>query len=138
MDVDQFKTYFYSAKGVYNVDSGGGKMLEYGYDKVDEALWLDKDTGFKAQLYTDKNGNYILAFAGTEDLQDAYQDGASFGWGQWDENRTPVFNYLESLNIDSDESNDIKSIHFVGHSLGGALAQYAAYDFVETEYIKGP
>ena len=97
MNQMEFKAAFYAAKGVYNVDSGGGKMLGYGYDKVDEVIWLDKNTGFKAQLYTDKNGNYILAFAGTEDLQDAYQDGASFGWGQWESNKPPIIQYLNEI-----------------------------------------
>jgi hypothetical protein len=59
-------------------------------------------------------------------LQDAYQDLANFGIGQWDRNRTEMMEYFFPLK----ESGLVNSIQFTGHSLGGALAQYAAYDFV--------
>ena len=33
--------------------------------------------------------------------------------------------------------NDARTIHFAGQSLGGALAQYAAYDFVRARTTVG-
>ena len=38
----------------------GGALT--GYDKVEGGIWLDADTGFKAQLYENRNepGHYLL------------------------------------------------------------------------------
>ena len=129
MNLNTFKTAFYGAYGAYSAETGGGDLESYGYSKVDGGLWQDNLTGFKAQLYKDAQNNYLLAFAGTEDLQDAYQDVTSYGWGQWQSRKDVILQYFRELE-DADQGS-INSIHFVGHSLGGALAQYAAYDFAE-------
>jgi hypothetical protein len=92
-----------------------------------EWIWDDPTTGFKAVLYTivDELGvkHGIVAFAGTEDGQDMLSD-LNLGWDQWDANRNSFFSELEN--------NELSSITFAGHSLGGALAQYATYEYVAT------
>jgi len=142
----EFKTAFYASNGAYTVDSGGGDLTLFGYKSVSGGVWIDPDTGFKARTYVsidgagNETGNYILAFAGTEtsDAQDGYQDLASFGWGQWFSNKHEVIDFFSKLQSDGDASNDIQSITFTGHSLGGALAQYAAYDFADSSNGKTP
>ncbi|OMH37544.1 lipase family protein [Motiliproteus sp. MSK22-1] len=129
MNLNEFKVSFYAAEGAYNVDVGRGNLE--GYSSVSGGNWVDSATGFKATAYKDTQGNYILAFAGTEPDQDPYQDIASFGWGQWESNRDKVFTLFRRFIEDLDPTNDVSSLTFVGHSLGGALAQYAAYDFVK-------
>lgn len=134
MTLNEFKIAFNAADGAYAADEGGGNLGGTGYSSVQGGFWFDSATGFKARAYTDGNGNYIIAFAGTEtnNPQDAYQDLASFGWGQWFKNKP----YVESFFADLMENgNPINSILFTGHSLGGALAQYAAYDFVKEGII---
>lgn len=122
MTQDKFLVAFNSAAGAYKADTGGGSIKGYSY--VDK--WEDAATGFKSRAYVDATGNYILAFAGTEDMQDAYQDLANFGMGQWERASKEIMNFFSGLKSDG----AIQSLQFTGHSLGGALAQYAAYDFV--------
>ncbi len=76
----EFLIAFNSAAGAYQAETGGGSLIPWHYSHV--KTWEDASTGFKARAYVDDSGNYILAFAGTEDLQDAYQDLANFGMGQ--------------------------------------------------------
>ncbi|MDN5871109.1 MAG: DUF2974 domain-containing protein, partial [Nitrococcus sp.] len=92
------------------------------------AVIEDPLTGFRVMAFkNDVTGERILAFAGTQDLQDAFQDGR-LGWDQWTKNAEDVQRYLNRL---ADEGN-ATAVHFTGHSLGGALAQYAVYDFMST------
>jgi Ca2+-binding RTX toxin-like protein len=89
-------------------------------------IFIDETTGFKAVVYSADNGDgshrVIVAFAGTEDGQDMIAD-LSLGWGQWQENRDKIFDYLKDFNP--------SEIVFTGHSLGGALAQYATYEYLD-------
>lgn len=82
-------------------------------------------TGLKVVIYESVNASgtkdFIIAFAGTENLQDAAAD-INLGLSQWSED---VRNRITSFVRDNAAYG---RIHFTGHSLGGALAQYAAYD----------
>ncbi len=92
---------------------------------------VDSSTGLRASVYqraiVDGEGlpggrfDFVVAFAGTEDWQDAYAD-IRLGWDQWKVGREVLLNELRSVAGSG-------TIHFTGHSLGGALAQYAAYEF---------
>ncbi len=92
---------------------------------------VDSGTGLRASVYQrelrDGEGrplgkfDYVVAFAGTEDWQDAYAD-IRLGWDQWGMSRDALLDKLAGLSSSG-------TIHFTGHSLGGALAQYAAYEF---------
>ncbi len=108
-------------------------ILGMGIHLYQGEVWIDDGTGFKARLYKDNDNNYIVSFAGTEDAQDAYQDVANFGWGQWESKRGEILNFFKGLSDDG----DLGSVVFTGHSLGGALAQYAAYDIVSESIISG-
>mgnify|MGYP000703972417 FL=1 len=116
----EFNTRFYAAEGAYNFEEGGGELDTFGYTRVE--AFIDPGTGAKAIIYKNEH-EYLISFAGTENgAQDWGQNLMNMGWGQWV--------WLESrLNLFFEDKEATK-IDFVGHSLGGALAQYAAYSFV--------
>ena len=126
MNQTEFLVAFNSAAGAYQAETGGGSLAPWGY--THEQTWQDAATGFKARAYSDGAGNYILAFAGTEDFQDAYQDLANYGMVQWEAGRPLIESFFQD--IKDNLNKELNSIQFTGHSLGGALAQYASYDFV--------
>ncbi|MBC7837923.1 MAG: putative Ig domain-containing protein [Nitrospiraceae bacterium] len=89
-------------------------------------------TGFKAIAY-EKNSpgspkEVILAFGGTDgpNPTDWVTNTQHLGWNQWNENRDQIFEYLNSLSPDT-------KIAFSGQSLGGTLAQYAAYEWIQSK-----
>jgi len=114
----------------YQLDSGTlpipSELTETGWRlnaDLDGTGFLDIATnGLKAIALTDGQGRIVIGFAGTEGIQDACSD-IGLGWSQWDSARDFILPYLDQ------EDSSIKEIHFTGHSLGGALAQYAAYEF---------
>jgi hypothetical protein len=80
------------------------------------------ETGFKAAIYV-KNGEHILAFAGTDGLKDG---------GDWSSNITNEMGRLskqheQALKVSKvlADSNNITNLRFTGHSLGGGLASLA-------------
>lgn len=134
MEMDKFESAFFAANGAYSLDTGGGDLTAQGYQSVPGGAWIDSATGFKARAYTDGNGNYILAFAGTESVQDGYQNLASLGWDQWEQNKPFIMAFFQNIkNI-----GQLNTVTFTGHSLGGALAQYAAYDFAGNSFGATP
>lgn len=97
------------------------------------------ELGFKAIVFKNQaviNGpaEYILAFGGTDgpDKVD-WTSNTQLGWNQWADNRvqSQIFTFLNSLG-----AND--KITFTGQSLGGALAQYAAYDYIRRKTVNFP
>ncbi len=112
----------------YNVspqyDIVPGLSFQQDFERTDEA------TGFKVIAYKNaQTDEVILAFGGTDgvNFQDWASDVEHLGWNQWiDDNRTAVFNYLNGL-------GPTTKIHFTGQSLGGALAQYATYEYVQVQ-----
>ncbi len=140
MSVNTLSLALYNASvDIYNRGSTG-YVQEFGYEidqtfgGIGTGFFIDETTGFSVVAFqsTSDPSEKILAFMGTEDLQDAYAD-LHLGWTQWlgneGKNREAVIdNYLNTL------SNDA-TIHFTGHSLGGALAQYAAYDYVHETMV---
>ncbi|HSL03114.1 MAG TPA: putative Ig domain-containing protein [Nitrospiraceae bacterium] len=89
-------------------------------------------TGFKAIAY-EKNSpgspkEVILAFGGTDgpNPTDWVANTQHLGWNQWNENRDQIFEYLSNLSPDT-------KITFSGQSLGGTLAQYAAYEWIQSK-----
>jgi len=108
-------------------------LIAVGYQPVVDfapeggSSYIDPNTGFAATLWKNETTKeVIVAFRGTEpNAQDVYTD-LNLGVPQWKENRERVINYLSNL---TDEGY---GVNFTGHSLGGALAQYAAYDLLNT------
>lgn len=97
-------------------------MVNNGYTVV-EAPWLnDPDTGFNVVVFQ-KVGTkeYIVAFTGTQGAQDGVAD-IALGTSQWKAKGQAVTDFLKRL--------EATNIDFTGQSLGGALAQYAAYDYL--------
>jgi len=91
--------------------------------EVDGVNYNDPISGFKSQLYeSTENGvtQYVYAFAGTEDWRDWIADGLQLP-GQSEQ-------YAEAINNAKLISNTVgvDNLTFVGHSLGGGLAQAAA------------
>ena len=82
----------------------------------------ESKTGFDCTIYRKIGTNeFIVAFAGTKDGQDVAAD-VALGTEQWKAARLRVLDSLKDLQA--------INISFTGHSLGGAIAQYAAYDYI--------
>ncbi len=119
-----------------------------GYKMADddelEALGISKNDlqkrnhGFKADLYVDENGNYVLAFRGTtsdprdmgrRDLPflpnwswDWIDDNASQGLGMGSEQYEDAIRLAQKVNANKPDG---KQLIITGHSLGGGLATAA-------------
>lgn len=113
------------ARAVYNLEDSVGSFKRIkgkallAYNVSAEQL-VDPETGLKSALYTD--GTYtVLAFAGTESgLADKIADATqAFGLN------TPQYEKAIELRTKLSETR-IKSLTFVGQSLGGGLAAAAA------------
>ena len=95
----------------------------------------DPSTGFGYIAYRNEQTNeVIVAMRGTDgpNPQDWVSNSQYLGWNQWSERgagRDLVFGFLDGL-TNPDGSAFTGKIHFTGQSLGGALAQYAAYEYV--------
>jgi len=99
-----------------------------------EQRFDDRYSGFGATVYSrvagDGKRDYIVALQGTRgpNIQD-WSGNLIYGWDKWTAdtqgaNGPDLMVFLLSI-------GDIRNIHFTGQSLGGALAQYAAYDFID-------
>lgn len=89
---------------------------------IDPALLENPETGFRAGIYTDGDGNHVLAFAGSNEAQD--WTGANLrqglGWQaeQYDE-------AVQLAQLAADAYGD--GLVITGHSLGGGLAATASF-----------
>ena len=88
---------------------------------IDPAQLDNPETGFRAGIYTDGDGNHVLAFAGSNDLKD--WTGANFRQGVgWDSEQ-----YDEAVQLAQLASAAYgQDLAITGHSLGGGLAATAA------------
>jgi Ca2+-binding RTX toxin-like protein len=92
---------------------------------------ITNELGLYAAIYRKKGTHeYIFLFRGTEppntwegakDWSNNFND----GWPQYAQARARIAASLQEI-VDS---NSNAKVHLVGHSLGGALAQFTAYDF---------
>jgi len=119
---EQARTLALASEATSNASGGETPFLE-GYGDAIRTFY-DPNTGFQAVVFRKEGTNeYIVAFAGTGDAQDAAAD-LALGTPQWRANANEVLTFLNGLNA--------TNIDFTGRSLGGALAQYAAYDYLKT------
>ena len=104
----------------YDNDSGGFE----GYERID---LLQGQDGFNAHIYQNTNNttDVVVALTGTEDLVDAFAD-ANLGSNQWMNNGNNLIQRVSDI-------EGLSKVTFTGHSLGGALAQFAAYDFLNAD-----
>ena len=100
---------------------------------LDGLLGTGKLTGFDASIYEAPDGSIVLAFRGTESgadgLTDLLQLASSITPAQYEAASRLLHLLLEN--------NPGKNITVVGHSLGGALAQYAMIDNDLEGRVKG-
>lgn len=95
----------------------------------------DPKTGFHAEIYQKiGTSEYTVAFTGTQPNDPAGRDvlaDLALGTTQWTTNKDSISAALSTLSGASE-------ITFTGHSLGGALAQYAAYDYLSNNSSHPP
>ena len=95
------------------------------------AQYSNPDTGFFAQVWENPSSKEIIvAYRGTEvgSTEDWYAN-ANYGLTQHGDSESSTL-LLEWL-WDEDTVQPGSSVYLTGHSLGGALAQYGAYQLVE-------
>ncbi len=87
---------------------------------VDMVFGSPTASGVTAYAMKNGDGDVVIAFRGTNDGADVVSDVTRLGYDQWEQIRSQVNDYLDT--------NWTGEVTFAGHSLGGALAQYAAYE----------
>ena len=117
----------YSEDGLSIPNPYDAELVESNYRVINQ---FEHDrTGYKAVLFRNLVTNdLIVAFAGTDGLDsiDWWGNSTHYGWNQWEDNRRALLDFLGSI---AREEGQSFAIHFAGQSLGGALAQYALYEF---------
>lgn len=91
---------------------------------IDPGFLVNKNTGFQSAIYSDGQGDYVLAFAGTD----------SSDWsGDWRQGNIPQSLGLESVQYQQAKRLSERAyeaygqyLAITGHSLGGGLAAVAA------------
>jgi RHS repeat-associated protein len=101
----------YERQDLYPVKQQGWQILQ---------IYSDKDTGFHAIAFINKEGNVVLAYAGTDDGMDWVSNiGQSVG--------LPTPQYEKALDLAQKYKEWYGSeLQFTGHSLGGGLATASA------------
>lgn len=99
-------------------------------DYVKIAETITNELGLAATIYHNPStSEYILSFRGTEDpnswegLKD-WANNVNDGWPQFEKSRNAIAKTIGKIFTADSRSR----VHIVGHSLGGALAQFTAYD----------
>lgn len=110
-----------ASKLAYSDGPLGGQLP--GYQWVRE--FAEPGTGFHAQVFKNSANEYVVGFTGTQAIfKDAYTD-LNLGWTQWISSKNDIMGFLRGLKA----NGELASVNFTGHSLGGGLAQYAAYEY---------
>ena len=114
----------YDISPLYTIMPGFSKVSDDNNSRIDSI-------GFKFVAYRNETTNeVIVAFGGTDGPDPVDWTGnTALGWNQWLLGRDLVFSILRDSNV----VNASTKVHFTGQSLGGALAQYAAYEWVKTK-----
>jgi|694.fasta_scaffold01069_41 Ca2+-binding RTX toxin-like protein len=92
---------------------------------------ISNEYGLYVTTYKQIGGsNYIVSFRGTENAPFSasskdWVNNFNEGWPQYRKDAIDIARIVDSIIL----RDNISQVHIVGHSLGGALAQFAAYDF---------
>ncbi len=88
----------------------------------------NSSTGLYVTTYHNPATNeYIVAFRGTEFTSgNDWANNANRGWPQYEQNQAQIQGLLNGLTAGGSQ------ISITGHSLGGGLAQFAAYDYANS------
>ena len=87
---------------------------------LDPGAFRDESSGFKASLFQEQaTGEFVLAFAGTEDWTD-WKTNLGQGAGDLDDQ------YRQAIDLAVSVTDAVGQTKMVGHSLGGGLAAAAA------------
>ena len=117
-------------------DDAGLNLMPSSWNQIGLSNWTvkqrydDPKTGFGATVYKKDNGNgtfdYIVAMQGTRgpNIQD-WGGNLIYAWDKWGGDVAQGM-VGDLLNLDP---SSVNQINFTGQSLGGALAQYAAYNY---------
>ncbi|MGO1540691.1 MAG: hypothetical protein ACTHZI_09000 [Luteimonas sp.] len=89
---------------------------------IDPSLLENPDTGFRAGIYSDGDGNYVLAYAGSNEAQDWTGANLRQGLG-W---QSEQYDQAVQLAQFADEAYG-DDLVITGHSLGGGLAATASF-----------
>ena len=99
----------------------------------------DPDTGFKCVIYQNLDKReLIVAMGGTDgtDIKDWWGNVTHYGWNQWATRRLDILEEIDKRILEMQgPKGEQPAIYFTGQSLGGALAQYAGYEFAETHLL---
>lgn len=114
----------YDILPLYTIMPGFNKVSNDNNSRIDSI-------GFKFVAYRNEATNEVIVAFGGSDGPDPvdWTSNTALGWNQWEDGRDRVFELLR----DSRVVNASTKVHFTGQSLGGALAQYAAYEWVKTK-----
>lgn len=104
-------------QGDHLVDEQGNQI------PIDPAMLEDSNTGFRAGIYQNDQGQYVVAYAGTDpsEMADIGADATqAFGL------ETAQYNQAIALAKEAEVVFGDGNVAFTGHSLGGGLAQAGA------------
>ncbi len=104
-------------QGDHLVDANGNQVA------IDPATLEDASTGFRASIYQNQQGQYVVAYAGTDpsEMPDIGADATqAFGL------ETKQYNQAIALAKEAEVAFGDGNVVFTGHSLGGGLASAAA------------
>lgn len=96
-------------------------------DKWEQYLDQDKDNGFYATLYEDKNGNIVVAYRGTDigaginDVEEDYMQAMGISSDQYD----AAVKLAKKVQDAKNQGKIGGDVSITGHSLGGGLATIA-------------
>ncbi|WP_242112776.1 Mbeg1-like protein [Luteimonas aquatica] len=99
------------------VDAQGNRI------NIDPKMLEDSKSGFRAAIYQNAEGQYVVAYAGTDpkEMGDLRADaGQAFGL------ETKQYNQAMALAKEATDEFGKGNVAFAGHSLGGGLASFAA------------